>query len=172
MDFKLDNSVEDDSNIYRKLAPGNLEKTMPTADMAIPGAEGDREHDNHLDTAFTVKNDHAGLPTRVPHVKSKKRVALTMVSGDDGKKVKFDPIVVVNNYQEMDSDDNNNNNLEYTNYGQELVSSQEVTDMERDFANDEKQATRLSLSLKLLTLYGFLLRIRAMPILWPTGCRN
>ena len=40
--------------------------------------------------------------------------------------------------------------MESPHYGQELVSSQEITDIERDFANDEKQATRLSLGLKLL----------------------
>ena len=68
---------------------------MPTADMAIPGAERARETDNHFDTAFTVKNEHAGLATRGPRVKSKKRVALTMVSGDKCKKVKFDPMIII-----------------------------------------------------------------------------
>ena len=133
MDFKLD--TLDDSDIFRELAPNNSE-SIRTGVMSIPGLEGAGDI-NHLDTAKTVKNDHAGLVTQGPHVKSKKRVALTTVSGNECKKVKFDPIVVVNNYQEMDSDVNNNN-LECANYGQELDSSQEVTDMQRDFENDKK----------------------------------
>ena len=91
------------------------------------------------------------MQTQGSHVKSKKRISQKSVARtENGKKSKLAPLVVQLDYDEVPAGPaggGDGNILHQDHYAQDLVGTQEILDMERDFAKDEKQATTTTLNL-------------------------